>query len=121
MIKFENHLGVIDISKDYFVNLVGDAVVSCFGVAAMAPSTAGQSLRDRIFRGREDIDRGIRVRVRNQKLVIDLHIIVTYGTNISAIVKSITHKVRFTVEEKTGFQVARVNVFIDGMRTDSQE
>ena len=25
MIKFENHLGVIDISKDYFVNLVGEA------------------------------------------------------------------------------------------------
>ena len=38
------------------------------------------------------------VRVRNQKLVIDLHILVAYGTNISAIVKSITHKVRFTVE-----------------------
>ena len=58
--------------------------------------------------------------MRNQKLVIDLHILVAYGTNISAIVKSITHKVRFTVEEKTGFQVARVNVFIDGMRTDGQ-
>ena len=33
MVKFENHLGVIDISHDYFINLVGSAVVDCFGVA----------------------------------------------------------------------------------------
>lgn len=119
MIQFENHLGVIDISRDYFVNLVGDAVVSCFGVAAMSHTSARQSLRDRLSRRDGDrIDKGIRIRTKNQKLLIDLHIIVTYGTNISAIVKSIMHKVRFTVEEKTGFEVARVNVYIDGMRTE---
>lgn len=117
MIKFENHLGVIDISHDYFVTLVGNAVVSSFGVAAMANSSASQSLIERITR-RDPVDKGIRVRVKNQKLVIDLHIIVTYGTNISAIVKSIMHNVRFTVEEKTGFNVARVNVFVDGMKTE---
>ncbi len=118
MIKFENHLGVIDISHDYFVNLVGEAVISCFGVAAMAHTDTRQSLRDRLRKTPDSIDKGIRIRVKNQKLVIDLHIIVTYGTNISAIVKSITHKVRFIVEDKTGFGVARVNVFIDGMKTE---
>lgn len=49
-------------------------------------------------------------------LVIDLHIAVTYGVNISAIVKSIVNKVRYTVEEATGFQVAKVNVFVDDMK-----
>lgn len=117
MIAFENHLGVIDISHEYFVNLVGNAVVSCFGVAAMSNASVHQSFLEKIRR-QEPMNKGIRVRVKNQKLVIDLHIIVTYGTNISAIVKSIMHKVRFTVEEKTGFEVARVNVFIDGMRTE---
>ena len=117
LVKFENHLGVIDVSQDYFVGLVGDAVVSCFGVAAMSNADVRQGLLERLLR-RESPDKGIRVRVKNQKLYIDLHIIVSYGTNISAIVKSIMHKVRFTVEDKTGFQVARVNVFIDGMRTE---
>lgn len=117
MIKFENHLGVIDISQDYFVNLVGNAVVSCFGVAAMSHTDVRQGFLERL-RKKESPDKGIRVRVKGQKLYIDLHIIVSYGTNISAIVKSIMHKVRFTVEEKTGFQVARVNVFVDGMRTE---
>lgn len=117
MIKFENHLGVIDISHEYFANLVGNAVVNCFGVAAMGNVSPQQSFIERIRR-QEPVDKGIRVRVKNQKLVIDLHIIVSYGTNISAIVKSIMHKVRFTVEEKTGFEVSRVNVFVDGMKTE---
>ncbi len=55
--------------------------------------------------------------MKGAKLTIDLHIIVVHGMNIPAIVKSITHKVRFAVEESTDFSVARVNVFIDGMKT----
>ncbi len=118
MIQFENHLGVIDISKDYFVNLIGEAAVNCFGVAAMAPVNVRQGLLERVFRKEAgDFSKGLRIRTKNQRLLIDLHIIVAYGTNIAAIVKSITHKVRYTVEDKTGFQVARVNVYIDGMRT----
>ncbi len=117
MIKLENHLGVIDISHDYFVNLVGNAVVSCFGVAAMSTAGTTQGFMQK-FKKKDLINKGIRVRVKGQKLVIDLHIIVTYGTNISAIVKSIMHKVQYTVEEKTGFAVARVNVYVDGMKTE---
>lgn len=41
---------------------------------------------------------------------------VTYGVNISAIVQSIIHKVRYTVEDATGMEVAKVNVYVDGMR-----
>jgi len=117
MIKIENHLGTIDIAHDYFVNIVGNTVVNCFGVAAMSTAGAKQGFLQKI-RKSENIDKGIRVRVKNQKLVIDLHIIVTYGTNISAIVKSIMHKVQYVVEENTGFSVGRVNVFVDGMHNE---
>lgn len=117
MIKIENYLGAIDISHEYFVNLVGNAVINCFGVAAMATTGARQGFLHRLSKA-DTIDKGIRIRVKNQKLVIDLHIIVTYGTNISAIVQSIMHKVQYTIEDKTGFEVSRVNVYIDGMKTE---
>jgi uncharacterized alkaline shock family protein YloU len=58
----------------------------------------------------------VQVRVSGKRLVIDLHIIVAYGVNISAITQSIVHKVSYTVEEATGFEVARVNVFVDGIQ-----
>ena len=111
MIKFENHLGAIEISQDYFANLVGHAASECFGVAGMVESTASQGLRY-ILKKDEAQDKGVKVRTVAGGLVIDLHIAVTYGVNISAIV----NKVRYTVEEATGLQVAKVNVFVDDMK-----
>lgn len=114
MVKYENHLGVIDISQAYFVSLVKSAMVSCYGVAGLSHSSRKETFLSKLF-GKEPENKGVTVRVKEQKLVIDLHIIVSYGMNISAIVKSIAHKVHFAVEENTGFSVARVNVFVDGM------
>ena len=94
MIRLENHLGVIEISQPYFASLIGNAASSCFGVAGMANSNMRQGL------------------------IVDLHIIVSYGVNISAICQSIVNKVRYTVEEATGLEVHAVNVYVDGMKNE---
>ena len=60
----------------------------------------------------------IRVRGEGDRLIVDLHISVIYGMNISAIAKSIVNKVRYTVEEATGLRVRKVNVFVDGMKSE---
>lgn len=115
MIGFDTALGTVEISQEYFANLVGRAASECYGVAGMMGSTV-QGLKS-IVSKREAPDKGVRVRTQDGKLVIDLHIAVTYGVNISAIVKSIVHKVRYIVEDSTGFAVAKVNVFVDSMKT----
>ncbi|MEG2074055.1 MAG: Asp23/Gls24 family envelope stress response protein, partial [Angelakisella sp.] len=89
------------------------AASECFGVSGMI-SSPYQGLKS-IVSSKEDPDRGVRVRINEGKLIVDLHIAVTYGVNISAIVKSIVHKVRYTVEESTGLAVAKVNVYVDSM------
>ena len=43
----------------------------------------------------------------------ELHIKMTYGVNIAAIVRSITHKVKYAVEDATGLQVRRIDVCVD--------
>ncbi len=118
MIGMETHLGTIEISQDYFSKLIGHAASSCFGVAGMANSNARQGLRSLIFRHNTYLDKGVSVRSDVSGLSIDLHIIVTYGLNISAIVKSIVNKVRYTVEQATGLTVKKVNVYVDGMITE---
>lgn len=117
MIRLENHLGSIHVSEEYFANLVGRAASECFGVAGLANSTPYQGIRTFLTRG--DLpDKGVKVHTAAGRLVIDLHIIVTYGVNIAAIVQSIIHKVRYTVEDATGMEVAKVNVFVDNMRAE---
>ncbi len=112
MIKLENHLGTIEISEQFFTSLISSALSDCFGVAGLSPA---RPVRGRKKSGRRE---SVTVEVRGDKLVINLHIQVTYGINISAIVTSIVHKISYTVEEVTGIGVAAVNVFVEEMQVN---
>jgi uncharacterized alkaline shock family protein YloU len=116
LIQLENPNGAIQIHHEYFANLIGYAASSCYGVAGMAASDTAQGIAS-LF-GQEKPDRGVKVRSAGGELMIELHIIVTYGVNIAAIVKSIIKKVRYTVEEATGLRVDSVNVYVDGMKAE---
>lgn len=115
MISIENHIGTITVSKDYLVALIGHTTTSCFGVAGMNFSGTKQGLFSFVDKN-DSLDRGVRLITDGSRLIIDLHITVTFGTNITAIVDSITNKVRFAVEEATGLTVKKVNIFVDGMK-----
>ena len=87
MIQLENHLGTIEISHHFLVNLITDTAVSCFGVAGMATCNQRQGIKNKVFKTQSP-EQGVRVRYLKQRLVVDLHILVIYGMNISAVVKS---------------------------------
>lgn len=116
MLNIENHLGTISISKEYLSSLISHTVSTCFGVAGLN-SADGNSLLSTLFKkadmGKKEC---VKLSVKDGKLVVALHITVVFGTNISAIVDSVVHKIRYTVEEKTGLQVGKVTVFVDGMK-----
>ena len=114
MIIAENHLGTINITEEFFASLIGNAAASCFGVKGMISNTPIRSLRSVLLRG-YGAEKGVEVINDKGKLIVNLHIAITYGVNISEVVKSIIHKVRFTVEETTGLVVEKVNVYVDKM------
>ena len=117
MISIENQYGTVEISQEYFSNLVGKAASECFGVVGMVSSPA-QGLRAAI-RGKKTPDEGVRVRTSGGGLIVDLHIVVIYGMNIAAVTRSIVNRVRYTVEQATGLDVVKVNVFVDAMKTEN--
>ena len=114
MLNIENKYGPVNISYSVLANLVGVATTSCYGVVGMASRNASDGIAA-ILR-QENYEKGIRVDVVNEKLNIDLHIVALYGVNLSAIAESITHKVKYTVEEQTGFEVGEITVYVDSMR-----
>ena len=114
MIAYETKTGTIEVSTEYFAKLIGNAASSCFGVAGMAPH-GKQKFRSLISK-KDYTDNGVKITGNIDVINFDLHIIVAYGMNINAIAKSITHKVKYVVEETTGIKVGNVTVRIDGIK-----
>ncbi len=114
MVKYTNSIGSVTFTSDFFASLVGKISTTCYGVSGMATSGAIDGFRS-IFFGNDFPDKGVRVSASNGKLDIELHIRVIYGVNLSAIVDSISHKVKYAVENATGFNVNKVDVYIDEM------
>ena len=98
MIKFYNPLGKVCMTSDYFAGLVGAAAQSCYGVCGMATGGTSDSLKT-IVLGTNYPDKGVRVTEEDGRLVIELHIKVTFGLNIAAIEQIATHsKLLITVD-----------------------
>lgn len=115
MIAYETRLGTVNFSDGYLSKLIGNAVSSCYGVVGMAPGGRKQ-LFMHLFSKKHYTDKGVIVRGTADSIIVELHIIVSYGMNINAIAKSIVNKVRFTVTETTGIKVEKVLVKVDGIQ-----
>ncbi|MCM1132156.1 MAG: Asp23/Gls24 family envelope stress response protein [Ruminococcus flavefaciens] len=116
MVTVENHIGKISVSESCLTELIRHTVCDCFGVADVCSVNTFRSAVSALTNGRLFRRKGVVVREdKNGGLSIDLHIKVTYGTNISATVSSITHKIIFAVEEAVDVQVNNVNVYVDDM------
>ncbi len=112
MITTHFTLGDVRYSSEYFSTLVGEAAKNCYGVAAMAPRGMSDTVRS-LVQGTDFSEKGVHVTAENGRLVIELHIAVCYGLNISTAAQSISHRVKDEVEQATGLKVARVIVSVD--------
>ena len=112
MITSRFPLGNVSFTDGYFSTLVGEATKQCYGVAAMAPRDMTAAVKSMVY-GSDYPEKGVRVTQQNGRLVIELHIAVSYGLNISTAARSISHRVKDEVEQATGLKVARVVVSVD--------
>ena len=114
MIRHENENGSVNVSTSVYTDIVGTAVINCFGVKGMA----GRSLSDGLYHllRRESVGKGVHVQFNEDDTIsIDLHIIVDNNVNLNAVGASIISEVRYVVTNCTGTEVRAVNVYIDSM------
>ena len=109
--KLENQYGTISIENEVIARIAGLTAIDCYGIVGMAAKNVK-------LRNRESLTKGIRINVNEDKISIDLHIIVEYGTNITAIAENIISTVKYKVETVCGIEVEQVNVFVEGVRVD---
>ena len=106
--------GEIKIENEVIAKYAGSAAVECFGVVGMA----SVNMKDGIVKllKRDNIKHGVNVIIKDESLVIDLHIIVAYGVSISAVADNLISNVKYKVEEFTNMEVNKINVIVEGVR-----
>ena len=115
--KLDNDLGIVNISEEVISIIAGLTAVECYGLVGMA----SQGIQDGIARllGRENLNQGIEVHKVEDGIVVELYIIVEYGTKISEVASNVMNRVRYTLEEQAGINVVAVNINVQGVRVDN--
>ena len=107
----------IEISGDVIAVISGVAVSEVQGVYGMAGSFAGGI--SEVLSGKKNLAKGIKVDKEEEKVKIDVNIIVEYGSRIPDVAFEIQNRVKKSVESMTGLKVEEVNVHVQGVNTDS--
>ena len=108
-------LGIITIDSEVIAKYAGTVAVECFGIVGMAAI----SMKDGLVKllKRESLTHGIQVEIsEDNKLTINFHVIVSYGVSISAVSDNLVNNVKYKVEEFTGMEVDKINIYVEGVR-----
>ena len=112
--KIKNDIGTIYITEDVMLKVVGYAALECYGIVAMSSKRAKDGLVE--WLGRENLSKGVQLRLADDKLDVDLFIIVEYGISVAEVCKTIVETVKYKLESMTGVTERRVNISVEGIR-----
>ncbi len=110
-----NEFGQIVVSEETIATVAGIAALECYGLVGMCSRSR---LKDNFVEllGMENLSRGVEVSLNDDKVIIDLFIIVSYGTKISEVAQNVMETVKYAVENLIGLKVDKVNVNVQGVR-----
>jgi len=109
-IKIKNDAGSLVINETVIAAIAGNAANKCAGIAS---STTGAN-----FWSRENLTKGIKIAGDNEKVIIDVSIVIDYGVKIGQVSENIMSAVAKQVKEFTGLEVEKVNILVEGIKVD---
>ena len=116
--NIHNELGSIQIQKDAIASIARQSTLQSYGVVGLAPKDLLENIRQ-LFK--KDAKYGVEVDYDHDGLVLDLYIVVEYGTRIKTITSSIANSVKYTVEKTISLPVRRINVHVRGLRISNMD
>ena len=108
-------LGIVTINPDVIAKYAGSVAVECFGIVGMA----AVNMKDGLVKllKKDSLKHGIQVEISDENsITLDFHVIVSYGVSISAVADNLFGSVKYRVEEFTGMEVEKINMYVEGVR-----
>ncbi|MCI5515905.1 Asp23/Gls24 family envelope stress response protein [Roseburia sp. MUC/MUC-530-WT-4D] len=113
--QMDTQFGKILIDEDVIATYAGSVAVECFGIVGMA----AVNMKDGLVKllKRDYLSHGINVTIAEEnKITLDFHVIVSYGVSISTVSDNLIETVKYKVEEFTGMQIEKINIYVEGVR-----
>lgn len=110
--------GRITISPHAIATIASHAARQTYGVVGMASRNLMTEWAQNLA---QDPRHGVEVRLVGNSILIDLFVIVEYGTRISSVAASTANSVKYQVERAIGLPVAAVNVHVQELRVSDKD
>ena len=66
---------------------------------------------------KDSLTHGIQVTISdNNEITLNFHVIVAYGVNILSVSDNLMSNVKYKVEEFTGIEIKKINIYVEGVR-----
>ena len=113
-VNTSNVYGKISISDEAIAIVAGHTALDCYGIVDLVAKNLSDNFA-MLFK-KQNFNKGVKVLTVDNKIYIDLYVIMKYGVSIIAVAESLKRSVKYSVEEFTGMLVDSVNVNVLGVR-----
>ena len=107
-----DELGNIHISEEVLAAIAAAAATEVEGVGSLA-ANLGSDIAELL--GKKNLAKGVRVQMEDEKVTVDLSILMAYGHTIPEVGRAVQDGVKNAVESMTGLEIAAVNVNVGGI------
>jgi len=107
-------IGEVQIADEVVAIIAGLAATEVNGVASMAGNITSKL-------GMKNLSRGVKVTVLEGVVTVDLNLNIEYGKNILETSKKVQEKVKSSIENMTGLEVADVNIHIASVDMENEK
>lgn len=107
-----DELGNIHISEEVLAAVAAAAAAEVSGVSAMA-ANFGSEIAELL--GKKNLAKGVHILVEEEKITVELAVLMAYGHTIPEVGKAVQENVKNTLESITGLEIAAVNVSVAGV------
>ena len=106
-------LGGIHVAPRAIATIAYHAPRESYGVVGLTNKNLVDGLAQALVK---DPTHGVEVHYDGEHIIIDVYIIIEYGTRIKSVANSVSNTVRYHVEKALGLPVSSVNVHVQGLR-----
>ena len=111
-------IGEVHIADEVVAIIAALAATEVDGVASMAGNITNELVGKL---GMKVLSKGVKVDVKENVVTVDLDLNIKYGKNILDTSRTVQERVKSSIENMTGLQVADVNIHIAGVDMENEK